>query len=155
VGQLLATLVGRAVRNRLTWQPARTVDAFGGAVVSVVSLLLVAWLVGSAVASSPFPTLASRARNSDVLQASTAPSPRRSSASSARSGGSSTTAASPRCSAARADQVVEGRPAPTRRWRQRVVQAAAAVGPEDHRVAESCRRPARGDRLRLRARARL
>lgn len=68
LGQLLATLVGAAVRNRLTWQPARTLDAFGGAVVSVVSLLLVAWLVGSAVASSPFPTLAAAVRNSTVLQ---------------------------------------------------------------------------------------
>ena len=68
VGQLLATLVGAAVRNRMTWKPARTVDAFGGAVVSVVSLLLVAWLVGTAVASSPFPTLAAQVRNSVVLQ---------------------------------------------------------------------------------------
>ena len=68
IGQLLATVVGAAVRNRLTWKPARTVDAFGGAVVSVVSLLLVAWLVGTAVASSPFPTLAAQVRNSVVLQ---------------------------------------------------------------------------------------
>jgi S1-C subfamily serine protease len=67
VGQLLATLVGAAVRNRLTWRPARTVDAFGGSLVSVVSLLLVAWLIGSAVASSPSPTLAAAARNSAVL----------------------------------------------------------------------------------------
>jgi S1-C subfamily serine protease len=68
IGQLLATLVGAAVRERLTWRPARTVDAFGGSLVSVVSLLLVAWLVGTAVASSPFPTLASQVRNSVVLQ---------------------------------------------------------------------------------------
>ncbi len=68
VGQLMATLVGAAVRSRLTWQPARTVDAFGGAVISVVSLLLIAWLVGTAVASSPFPTLAAAARGSAVLQ---------------------------------------------------------------------------------------
>ena len=68
LGQLLATLVGAAVRNRLTWKPARTLDALGGAVVSVVSLLLVAWLVGTAVASAPFPALAAQVRNSVVLQ---------------------------------------------------------------------------------------
>jgi S1-C subfamily serine protease len=68
LGQLVATVVGAAVRDRLTWHPARTLDAVGGAVVSVVSLLLVAWLIGTAVASSPFPTLASAVRNSAVLR---------------------------------------------------------------------------------------
>lgn len=69
LGQLVATLVGAAVRDRLTWRPARTMDALGGAVVSVVSLLLVAWLVGTAVASSPFPSLAAAVRGSVLLQA--------------------------------------------------------------------------------------
>jgi S1-C subfamily serine protease len=69
LGQMLATLVGAALRNRLTWRPARSLDALGGAVVSVVSLLLVAWLVGTAVASSPYPALASQVRSSVVLQA--------------------------------------------------------------------------------------
>ena len=68
IGQLVATLVGAALRNRLTWRPARALDAAGGAVVSVVSLLLVAWLIGTAVASSSFTQLASAVRNSVVLQ---------------------------------------------------------------------------------------
>ena len=68
VGQLLATLVGAALRNRLTWRPARALDAVGGAVVSVVSLLLVAWLIGTAVASSSITALASQVRRSVVLQ---------------------------------------------------------------------------------------
>lgn len=67
LGQLLATLIGGALRNRLTWRPARVVDALAGAGVSVVGLLLVAWLVGTAVASSPFTTLASQVRRSQVL----------------------------------------------------------------------------------------
>jgi S1-C subfamily serine protease len=67
VGQLVATLVGAAVRRRLTWRPARTLDALGGAGVSVVSLLLVAWLIGTAVASSPYPELAKQVRRSQVL----------------------------------------------------------------------------------------
>ena len=67
VGQVLATMVGAAVRARLTWRPAFTLDAFGGAAVSVVSLLLVSWLIGTAVASSSYPTLASQVRRSQVL----------------------------------------------------------------------------------------
>ena len=67
IGQLLATLVGGAVRSRLTFKPARQVDAIAGGAVSVVGLLLVAWLVGTAVASSPFPTLASQVKRSIIL----------------------------------------------------------------------------------------
>jgi S1-C subfamily serine protease len=67
VGQVVATMVGAALRRRLTWKPARVVDAFAGGAISVVSLLLVAWLVGTAVASSPFTGLASQVRRSQVL----------------------------------------------------------------------------------------
>ena len=67
LGQVLATLVGGALRKRLTWHPARQVDAAAGAVISVVSLLLVAWLVGRAVADSPYPGLAAQVKRSYVL----------------------------------------------------------------------------------------
>ena len=67
LGQVLATLVGGALRRRLVWRPARQLDAVGGALVSVISLLLVAWLVGRAVASSPYPQLASQVRRSVVI----------------------------------------------------------------------------------------
>ncbi|TAL26595.1 MAG: CvpA family protein, partial [Frankiales bacterium] len=67
IGQILATLVGGVLRKQLTWHPARQVDAVAGAVISVVSLLLVAWLVGRAVASSPYPVLASQVKRSVVL----------------------------------------------------------------------------------------
>jgi len=66
-GQVLATVLGGALRNRLTFKPARQVDAVAGAAVSVISLLLVAWLVGTAVSQSPFPTLASQVKRSEVL----------------------------------------------------------------------------------------
>ena len=68
VGQLLATVAGGWVRKHLIWHPARVVDAVAGAGVSVVSLLLVAWLVGTAVASSPFTGLAAQVRRSEVLK---------------------------------------------------------------------------------------
>jgi S1-C subfamily serine protease len=67
LGQVLASVVGAWVRKHLVWKPIRIVDAFAGAVISVVSLLLVAWLVGTAVASSPFTGLASQVRRSQVL----------------------------------------------------------------------------------------
>ncbi|MGI8536049.1 MAG: MarP family serine protease [Mycobacteriales bacterium] len=67
VGQLLATLVGGELRRRLVWNRARSLDAAGGAVISVIGLLLVAWLVGRAVASSPYPTLAAQVRQSVVI----------------------------------------------------------------------------------------
>jgi S1-C subfamily serine protease len=67
VGQLLATLIGSRLRARLTWRPVRVVDAVAGALVSAVSVLLVAWLVGTAVASSPFTTLAGQVRRSQVI----------------------------------------------------------------------------------------
>jgi S1-C subfamily serine protease len=67
VGQLVATALGGRLRARLTWRPARLVDALAGAAVSVTGLLLVAWLVGTAVASSPYPALASQVRRSEVI----------------------------------------------------------------------------------------
>lgn len=69
LGQVLATLLGGALRRRLTWRPARQLDALAGAAVGVVSLLLVAWLVGRAVASSSYPALASQVRQSLVITA--------------------------------------------------------------------------------------
>ena len=67
VGQLLATTVGGRLRARLTWRPARLLDALAGTAVSVTGLLLVAWLVGTAVASSPYPLLSSQVRRSEVI----------------------------------------------------------------------------------------
>ena len=67
IGQLLATAVGIALRRRITWHPARVVDSVGGGVVSIVSVLLVAWLVGTALAHSALTGLARQVRHSTVL----------------------------------------------------------------------------------------
>ena len=67
LGQVLASIAGAWVRKHLVWKPVRMVDAVAGSVISVVSLLMVAWLVGTAVASSPFTGLASQVRRSQVL----------------------------------------------------------------------------------------
>lgn len=67
LGQLMATALGMAIRRRITWQPVRLVDSVGGAVISVVSVLLVAWLIGTAVAHSTLGGLAKQVRHSTVL----------------------------------------------------------------------------------------
>lgn len=67
LGQLTATAVGASVRNRLTSAPVRVVDSAGGAAVSGVSVLLIAWLVGSAVVISPFSGLATQVQRSAIL----------------------------------------------------------------------------------------
>src|SRR3954467_2876522 len=67
LGQLLATAFGITLRRRITWQSARTVDSVGGAAVSVISVLLVAWLVGTALAHSALTSVARQVRHSAVL----------------------------------------------------------------------------------------
>jgi S1-C subfamily serine protease len=69
IGQLLASGAGVAMRSRLTWRPATLVDAVGGAVVSALAVLLIAWLIGSAVAYAPFPLISREVNNSAVLRA--------------------------------------------------------------------------------------
>jgi S1-C subfamily serine protease len=68
LGQLIASAVGAALRSRVTWRPVTYLDAAGGAVVSVVSVLLIAWLVGSALQNAPFPTITRQVDNSVVLK---------------------------------------------------------------------------------------
>ena len=68
IGQLLASGLGVAMRSRLTWRPATVVDSIGGAVVSVISVLLIAWLIATAVAYAPFPLISRQVNNSAVLR---------------------------------------------------------------------------------------
>lgn len=67
LGQLLAAALGSAVRSRLTWRPARLADSTGGALGSAVALLLVAWLLGTAAASSSLTSLSREVQRSRVL----------------------------------------------------------------------------------------
>jgi S1-C subfamily serine protease len=69
VGQILATLLGDVVRRRITWHPARQIDALAGAAVSVVSVLLVAWVLGTALAHSALTGVASEIQHSTILTA--------------------------------------------------------------------------------------
>lgn len=67
VGQAFTTHLGNKLRRYITWSPARALDATGGALVNVVAMLLVAWLIGSALAGTTLPTVGKEVRGSKVL----------------------------------------------------------------------------------------
>jgi S1-C subfamily serine protease len=67
IGQLLASAIGAAVRSRVHWRPATLIDSVAGAAVSVISVLLIAWLIGSAVVNAPFAVVTTQVQRSAVL----------------------------------------------------------------------------------------
>jgi S1-C subfamily serine protease len=67
VGQAFTTHLGNRLRRYITWSPARVLDATGGALVNVLAMLLVAWLIGSALAGTALPTVSKEVRASRVL----------------------------------------------------------------------------------------
>ena len=67
VGQALMQFAGSRIRDRITWQPARAVDAVGGAVLSALAVLLVAWALGVAVSGSGISGITGQVRSSTVL----------------------------------------------------------------------------------------
>jgi S1-C subfamily serine protease len=68
-GQVVATFVGGLLRDRITWRPARLVDAGLGAAISVVAVLTVSWFLASALRQGPSPTLSREIRDSAVINA--------------------------------------------------------------------------------------
>jgi uncharacterized membrane protein required for colicin V production len=69
LGQLIAVLLAGLVRRRLLDGRARPLDAGIGAVLGVLSVLLVSWMIAVPLASSPFPKLASEASQSRIVRA--------------------------------------------------------------------------------------
>ncbi|MET1059638.1 MAG: MarP family serine protease [Nocardioides sp.] len=67
IGQAMLQYAGAKVRDQITWQPARAVDAVGGAVLSAMAVLLVAWALGVAVSGSRIGPITPQVRNSMVL----------------------------------------------------------------------------------------
>ena len=58
---------GARIRDRITWQPIRALDAVGGAALSAVAVLLVAWALGVAITGSRIGGITPLVRNSAVL----------------------------------------------------------------------------------------
>ena len=70
LGQWLLSSIGDWVRERIGGgDPVRRLDGLAGALLGAAGVLLVAWLVGSAVASATVPWLSREARESTVLAA--------------------------------------------------------------------------------------
>ena len=67
LGQAILQLVGARIRDRIRWQPVRAVDAVGGAALSVVAVLAVAWALGVAVSGARLPWVSQEVRTSAVL----------------------------------------------------------------------------------------
>ena len=67
VGQAFTTHWGWKLRGPIDRSRIRLLDAIGGALVNIVAMLLVAWLIGSALAGTSLPTVAQQVRTSKVL----------------------------------------------------------------------------------------
>jgi len=68
LGQALLQFLGARIRGMITWQPARAVDAVGGAVLSAGAVLLVAWALGVAISGTRIGGLTPMVRESWVLR---------------------------------------------------------------------------------------
>jgi uncharacterized membrane protein required for colicin V production len=67
LGQAVLQLGGARIRDTITWQPVRALDAVGGAVLSGAAALLVAWALGVALSGSGLHGITPLVRDSKVL----------------------------------------------------------------------------------------
>jgi len=68
LGQLLGVFVAGLIRQRLVTPKGRPWDSGIGAIIGVVSVLLVAWMIAVPLASSPYPSLAKQASHSTIVR---------------------------------------------------------------------------------------
>ena len=67
VGQTIGSVLGAKLRARVRWRPAHVVDAGAGALLSAAAVLVVAWILGAAVAGSQLGAITPEVRDSRVL----------------------------------------------------------------------------------------
>jgi S1-C subfamily serine protease len=67
LGQALFQVAGARLRDKITWQPVRALDAVGGAALSAVAALLVAWALGVALSGSGLRGITPMVRDSRIL----------------------------------------------------------------------------------------
>ena len=67
LGQAVLQYAGARIRDAIKWQPVRALDAIGGAALSAVAVLLVAWALGVAISGSRIVGVTALVRNSTVL----------------------------------------------------------------------------------------
>jgi len=68
LGQAVLQFTGAKIRDRITWQPIRALDAVGGAALSAAAVLLVAWALGVAVSGTRIGGITPMVRSSKVLK---------------------------------------------------------------------------------------
>jgi S1-C subfamily serine protease len=67
LGQAACQVGGSRIREQITWQPVRALDAIGGAALSGAAALLVAWALGVALSGSGLHGITPLVRDSRVL----------------------------------------------------------------------------------------
>lgn len=79
VGQLGTSILGRMLRDKITWRPARLVDNFAGAGLNVLALAVIGWILAATAASLPASPVAASVRSSALLTSldSVVPNPAR------------------------------------------------------------------------------
>ncbi|HET7691147.1 MAG TPA: MarP family serine protease [Nocardioidaceae bacterium] len=67
-GQAVLQYAGGRIRDQIPWQPVRSLDAVGGAALSIVAVLVVAWALGVALSGAKLPWVSKEVNSSSVLQ---------------------------------------------------------------------------------------
>ncbi|QZY29362.1 MarP family serine protease [Nocardioides coralli] len=67
LGQAVMQFTGARIRDRITWQPVRALDAVGGAALSAAAVLIIAWALGVAVSGAALPGISRQVSSSTVL----------------------------------------------------------------------------------------
>ncbi len=67
LGQILFSLLGRRLRDNLTWRPVKFVDSFAGSALNVLAFALVGWVIASVLVFLPSNSIAGQVSQSRVL----------------------------------------------------------------------------------------
>lgn len=69
IGQFAASILGRRLRDGITWRPVRLVDNIAGAALNVFAFAAVVWIIASALAYLPIGPVSEQVTQSRVLVA--------------------------------------------------------------------------------------
>jgi S1-C subfamily serine protease len=69
IGQFAASILGRRLRDGMTWQPVRLIDNIAGAALNVFAFAAVVWIIASALAYLPVGPVSEQVTQSRVLVA--------------------------------------------------------------------------------------
>ncbi len=67
LGQVLFSILGRRLRDSLTWRPVKFVDSFAGSALNVLAFALVGWVIASVLVFMPNNSIAGQIGQSQVL----------------------------------------------------------------------------------------